>query len=181
MVSTDLRQRFVDTRARWTDIQGHLDYLAEAVIDVDARAVLELGVREGVSTIALLYGLLVTGGHLWSVDTDEHQLVGTYPHWTFLVADDRSPTARAATPLALDLLFIDTSHEYDHTLTELRTYAPRVRPGGRVLLHDTDWDAREGGLPEPYPVRRALDAYCAETDQTWVNREGSYGLGVIQR
>jgi predicted O-methyltransferase YrrM len=181
VVNPELAQRFFDARSRWTDIQDHLDYLARSVVEVEAHTVLELGVREGISTLAFLYGLTFTDGHLWSVDVDEHQAVGSYPHWTFLVADDRSFTARAGTPLYLDLLFIDTSHEYEHTLWELRAYAPRVRPGGRVLLHDTDWDAREGGLPEPYPVRRALDAYCAETGASWSNREGSYGMGVIER
>src|SRR5690348_17788993 len=49
-----------------------------------------------------------------------------------------------------DVFFLDTSHEYDHTLAELRAYMPRVAPGGVALFHDTniigwpgyDWDSK---------------------------------------
>jgi cephalosporin hydroxylase len=39
-------------------------------------------------------------------------------------------------PASIDLLFIDTSHLYDHTMAELKRYAPRVRPGGWIVFHD---------------------------------------------
>ena len=63
--------------------------------------------------------------------------------WSFLAADDMSDEAAAWLPGELDILFIDSSHLYDHTLAELRKYVPRVRPGGLVLCHDTwlRWDA----------------------------------------
>jgi predicted ThiF/HesA family dinucleotide-utilizing enzyme len=86
----------------------------------------------------------------------------------------------------VDLLFIDTSHYYEHTLQELRTYVPRVRPGGTVLMHDTELTreqitAYEGrALDGPgIPVAQALDDYCAETGLTWTNTAGCFGLGRI--
>jgi hypothetical protein len=100
------------------------------------------------------------------------------PYWRLRVGDDMAPETRAWAPAELDVLFIDTSHHYEHTLAELRTYAPRVKPGGVILLHDTE--VINAGLDDPYPVTRALNAYCAAAGLTWENRQGCYGLGVLE-
>ena len=50
---------------------------------------------------------------------------------------------------AVDLLFIDSSHEYEQTLAEFHAWEPVVRPGGQVAFHD--YPGWEG-------VRRAVDA-----------------------
>ena len=50
--------------------------------------VLELGVRAGVSTAALLAGVSDHGGHVWSVDRDDCAPVfAGHPHWTFIQGD----------------------------------------------------------------------------------------------
>ena len=103
------------------------------------------------------------------------------------------PAVQAQFPAEVDVFFLDTSHEYEHTLAELRAYMPRVAPGGVALFHDTNLFGWADGLPaaiwaggappagENYPeVRRALDEYCAETGLSWENRPGVYGLGVIR-
>src|SRR5262249_32923697 len=105
----------------------------------------------------------------------------------FLIADDTSAKAQDWLPAECDVLFIDTDHSYDHTLAELRTYMPRVRPGGIVLLHDTEWEQTGASpdecrqLDEPGgSVTAALDAWAEETGMAWENRPGSYGLGIIR-
>jgi predicted O-methyltransferase YrrM len=40
-------------------------------------------------------------------------------------------------PTKIDLLFIDTSHEYKDTLDEITAYLPRLVPGGMIALHDS--------------------------------------------
>ena len=85
-------------------------------------------------------------------------------------------------PPQVDILFIDTSHEYEHTLAELYAYMPRVSNGGVALFHDTNlmgWPGYEwkGTVP---PVQEALDVYCAATGKHWENLPGNYGLGVIR-
>ena len=83
----------------------------------------------------------------------------------------------AGLPAIADVVFIDTAHTYDHTLAELRAYAPRAP---LVLLHDTQFvNGADAGTPTG-PVARALDDYCAEAGLTWVNRPGSYGMGCIR-
>lgn len=164
-----------DYRARCaedSDISLHLPFLYDSA---QGATVIELGVRTGNSTAAFL----AAGAEVWSVDTGEPQVPGEWrgnPRWHFLLGDDLHPSVRAALPARCDVLFIDTSHTYEHTLAELRAYAPRAR---LVLLHDTQWAGGiDIGTPTG-PVARALDDYCVEAGLRWENRAGSYGLGVI--
>jgi cephalosporin hydroxylase len=122
-----------------SDIQGHLVRLRDLVVELDALVVVELGVRYGKSTVALLAGVEQTAGLVWSCDADRLPLppeVTDHPQWEFVAGDDLAMVAYAPSPV--DLLFIDTSHEYEHTLAELAAYGPLVRRGGAVALHDTD-------------------------------------------
>jgi hypothetical protein len=94
-----------------------------------------------------------------------------------LVGDDLEIARQI--PALIDVLFIDTSHHYQHTLAELRLYGPSART---ILLHDTEL-RRPLKLPagDPlYPVRAAIEAWCAETGRPREYRAGCYGLGVIR-
>jgi predicted O-methyltransferase YrrM len=139
--------------------------------------VIELGVRAGNSTCALLAGMEHGGGRLWSVDIAPPQVsdvIAGCPWWNFLQADDLGTKAREFCPAAADLLFIDTSHNYLDTVAELTAYAPRVRPGGVVLVHDTH-------NPADWPdVPRALDDWCSGSGLDWYGHQAWPGLGVIE-
>ena len=63
------------------------------------------------------------------------------------------------------------------TLAELRAYVPKVRPGGVVLMHDTDTPGTDIAWPD---VPRALDDFCEEAGLSWLNHRGWNGLGVIE-
>lgn len=162
-----------------SDIYLHLPYFVQTVDEVRARNVLELGTRTGVSTIAWLYALDQIG-HLTSVDLDPAPPIGEHDHWTFVQADDMDYVDQVADG-SVDVLFIDTSHLYEHTLAELRAYLPKVRSGGRVLLHDTMLRRPEGSPPRPlFPVRTALNEFCTETGLSWDEHRYSWGLGIIE-
>lgn len=138
--------------------------------------IIELGVRSGNSTSAFLNGIEHGGGELWSVDIAEPEIPAEWrdiPAWHLLVADDTTPEAVAFCPDGVDVLLIDTSHYYEHTMAELRAYVPKVRPGGIVLMHDTN--------PEEWPdVSRALTDYCREAGLEWYDHQWWHGLGVIE-
>lgn len=162
------REQYAYWLTHWSDVQTHLPTLYE-----HARGnVLELGVRAGVSTAALLAGVSDHGGHVWSVDRDDcGPVFGNHPHWTFIQADSLEAEG---VPETLDCLWIDTEHTETRTIAELRLWGARVKPSGVILLHDTD----DGST---YPgVRNAIELYCAETGRTPEYHEGSYGLGVIR-
>jgi len=144
--------------------------------------IIELGTRSGMSTCAFLAGITRsrTGGELWSVDIQQPQVPRAwrdYAFWHLLVADDRSPEAVAFCPDNADVLFLDTSHLYEPTLTELRLYMPKVRHGGIALFHDSDTPGTGPAWPD---VPRVLDDYCAEAGLSWYNHRGWNGLGVIE-
>lgn len=140
-----------------------------------AQKVIELGVRSGGSTCALLAALEKSGGELWSADINVPQVPLWWhelPFWHLYVGDDTDPAVVQFCPDNVDLLFIDTSHYYDHTVAELNLYVPKVRPGGTVLLHDTG-----PGWPD---VARALNDWCPQAGLAWYDHPGWPGLGVIE-
>jgi hypothetical protein len=154
----------------FSDIQRHLPRLRR-----EARgAVLELGVRGGNSTAALLAGVEDRGGTVWSVDVDPvcAQVFAGHPQWRFACADSRDVDAVLAVglPDQLDLLFIDTLHEYDQVTSELELWAPRVRAGGRILLHDAE--VAPG-------VWRGVADYSRANQLPYRLVHGSNGLGVV--
>lgn len=160
-----------------SDIYLHMDRIRELVIAQDAKTVVELGIRFGMSAVAWLAGVEATGGHLWAVDLDEAPEHVSAPEWctvhrgfstapeivTAIVDAAREEHGAEA---GLDLVFIDTNHDVDLTHDELETWAPHVRVGGIIAMHD-------GGVPyfphhdeqdwlgpqPPFPVRVAIERF----------------------
>lgn len=167
-----------------SDIRGHLEFLHETAAAYDAPVIVELGVRAGYSTSALLAAAHRKAGMLWSVDIGDIYVPPAWhddERWRFRRGDDLDPQVQRLLPKGIDVLFIDTSHDYSHTLAELRTYAPRIWRDGVILLHDTHWDTGNTELVTPTgPVACAIIDYCDETGLEWEDRPGSYGLGVIR-
>jgi predicted O-methyltransferase YrrM len=184
-----LRAAYLDRLSRWSDIQEYMPFLHEQARSRPRCRVLELGARRANSTLAFLAGAAESGGHVWSCDIEDVRRYpdgigpfGRSPRWTFVHGDDLDPDVQGNLPAEVDVLFIDTSHEYAATVGECRAFFPRVAPGGIALFHDTklmgwpgyEWD---GDFP---PVWQALDDYCAEAGLTWENLAGKYGMGVIR-
>lgn len=177
----NLGERFAAACTEPSDIRLHVPRLARIVRERNAQHVIELGTRGGVSTVAFLAGLSYTGGALTSCDLDERpDFGGDVPRWAFVRGNDLDPDVLAQMSPA-DIVFIDTSHLYEQTLAELRAYRPMLRPNSIFILHDTE-------LPHPagederiaFPVRKAIERYCAEERLEWCNWSGSHGLGMIE-
>jgi len=116
------------------DIVDHLDFLTRVCLLVEAEVILELGTRTGHSTRAFLKAAEILNAKVISVDIDDcTPFVKPNKHWTFHQMNDLD--FEIDTPV--DVLFIDTSHKYNHTLRELEKFAPKVRQNGVILLHDT--------------------------------------------
>lgn len=173
------------SRVEGSDIAAHFPRFFQIVAACRPRTILELGVRNGDSTVAWLMALAhVSSGELWSVDIAPCPLP-QFAGWRFILGDDLDPAVSAQLPASIDVLFIDTSHAYEHTLSELALYGPRVRRGGFIVCHDTENEhPEEHGEPippqEPFPVKRALDEWCAQHGQHWTNDPQSWGLGVVE-
>jgi hypothetical protein len=163
------QERYPQVAAAPSDIQRHLSQLRR-----EARGtVLELGVRGGSSTVALLAGLEERGGVLWSVDVDPASaaVFPDHPQWRFVLADSRDERSvvDAGLPDELDVVFIDTIHTYEQVRDELEVWGDRVVEGGVILFHDTD------SYP---PIRRAISEWCKSRSVPFEFKGGSNGLGV---
>jgi len=77
-------------------------------------------------------------------------------------------------------VFIDTEHSYEQTLAELNVYSWYVRPGGKIVLHDTEL-LKPFGLRHqpPYPVKKAVEDFCREEVLPWKNYPNNNGLAII--
>lgn len=180
MNTSTLGAMYAERCATPSDVYLHLPRFHELVVSMGAQHVIELGTRTGVSTVAFLYALEQTGGRLTSVDIDEQPNIGCWPHWTFVQSDDLAPDLFAALEPA-DIVFIDTSHHYDQTVAELNLYQWGVKPGGVILLHDTELERPEGApLWPPYPVKRAATEFCEQNGYTFTNNPACWGLGEIR-
>lgn len=95
-----------------------------------------------------------------------------------------------------DLIFLDSSHAYAHTLEELDLWYPLLVLGGLILLHDVSEFATEYDATGQGGVRRALDEWGERNDADIIsiNRTGTAsrtmrdlvyqdgcGLGIIQK
>jgi predicted O-methyltransferase YrrM len=188
-IVTTVRDAYLDRLSRWSDIREYLAFLYEQARTRPGCRVLELGSRRGNSTLAFLAAAEESGGHVWSCDIEDVRRYpdgigpfGRSPQWTFTCGDDLDPDVQAKLPAGVDVLFVDTSHEYAATVEECRAYVPRVAPGGIALFHDTKltgWPGYEWDGDTP-PVRQALDDYCAEAGLSWEELPGRYGLGIIR-
>lgn len=179
---------------RRSDIYQHLATLKKLVETTAKRTkapvtVIELGVRSGVSTVAWLAGLEETRakGRVWAVDVKEapqkirdHQLV------TFVQGEDTDPAVLAKLPSHADIVFVDSDHTYELTQAEIETYAPRVKPGGSLVFHDTALPRFPHHKSEQplFPVRTAVtewtEAMSAEGREHKVDeRTVNNGLMIV--
>lgn len=155
----------------YSDIAEHIQFMEDTCVSIGAQNILELGVRTGNSTRALLQAADKTNGRVTSIDTHDCSWVGQdNPRWAFIKMDDLEYNV----PRALDLLFIDTEHTYDQCLAELNKFALWVRIGGVILLHDT--------ISCP-PVLRAIEQYQQDNPGkfSFENRTNNNGMGVLRR
>jgi predicted O-methyltransferase YrrM len=133
-----------------SDIHDHLGTLFMEAVAARPRLIVELGTRGGVSTRALLAGAAVTGAQMLSVDINDCSGADLpeklRQRWKFIRSDDVSfagePFAafcqERGLPPQAEVIFIDTSHEFEHTRAELQAWIPRLAPSGLMMFHDTN-------------------------------------------
>lgn len=168
---TPAQQAYAHYCAQPSDIQHHLPLLfAHAHGDV-----LELGTRSGVSTAAFLAGVELRGGHVTSVDIDPRsaQVAAGHPRWTFRQGDTTAAGFEATFGnCEYDTILIDTLHFREHVARELALWSHRVKPGGVILIHDT----------ETFPgVRVAAEDFCARVGWPVTFVLPCNGMAVIER
>lgn len=166
---------------RVTDIHEHLVTLHQLVTSIAAKTVIELGVNTGESTVALLEAVEATGGQLYSVDIQllpatkvMLESYGLTSRWNFTLQDDLEYVKTWPAERKADLIFIDTSHSFDHTTKEIAVYEPILRPGGIMVFHDTV-SYYEGVYK---PIKKFLKAHPGWGME---NKTNCNGLGILRK
>lgn len=137
----------IRTRAaiKKTDISDHLETLFLESLDISPKLIVELGVGDGESTFVLERVARLWGSTLVSVDIEDCRDVSSYRKRIFIRQDDISFAGafedwckeKVLVP-RIDILFIDTSHLYDHTVAEIRSWFPFLSARAKVFFHDTN-------------------------------------------
>lgn len=126
-------------------IGEHLPALFAEAVSACPKLIVELGVEHGHSTQILLAAANLTKARLLSVDINDCSRVSDDPGWIFVQSDDVAFAAQFADfarqrglPAQIDVLFIDTSHEFEHTQQEIQKWFAYLAPQGTALFHDTN-------------------------------------------
>ena len=106
------------------------------------RVILEIGIRNGISTNAFLYGIRDRGHknlYLYSVDIDDCVDVikdnDLKKYWRFIKGDSKEVLWNKE----IDILLIDGDHSYEGIKADYEKYEPFVKENGLILIHDVLW------------------------------------------
>jgi len=118
---------------------SHLITCFSIVISLQAKKILELGVRSGNTTLAFLSAAKQTVGLVESVDlnpTDFKCPEELKSSWKFHQSDSIEFLENIPEGLIYNLVFVDDWHSYEHVAKELELLTPHVNRSSIILLHD---------------------------------------------
>ncbi len=119
-----------------SDISEHLLRIYDTVITKSPKIIIELGVRTGRSTFVLSRAAQDVGATLTSVDIKDCSKYCNWDKWKFVKMSDLDFADMLKD--IIDILFIDTSHAFKHTINELKKYLPKMNKEGIIIIHDTN-------------------------------------------
>lgn len=187
---------FLFPAGQWVDIQPHLPVLYTLArwctgtrygVPMATRPplCLEIGVRQGVSTVALLLAMRRNGGKLISLDIDPVEpavaagiidAAGLTAFWDFhLIHSDAFYQTFTG---ELDFLWVDGDHHAPQPSLDFAHYAPLVREGGMIAMHDyfvEEHRSDAGGVAQCVEAARASGQYEVCT-LPW-----AYGLTIMRK
>lgn len=166
----------------WNSESSVSSFLGELAFRQRAQTVVELGCYVGWTSAHLALGLRAAGdrGRLWCVDTERRFLDAAAENLrrhdlarrvSFVEGFSLDASVLSALPGSIDLMFIDTSHEYRPTLAEIEAYLPRLAPGGLIALHDSI--SQDG-------VRRAILDRWSDFETLTFATEAGNGVTVLR-
>lgn len=121
------------------DSSQHLITLFSLVISTKSKNVLELGVRNGDTTIPLLHALSYTNGKLTSVDISENFNLRNEiknENWSYIISDAIDFVKNIENGILYDLILIDDWHDGDHLYNEIIYLEKHINPSTVILIHD---------------------------------------------
>lgn len=169
-----LLERFRRVCAEPSDINEHLGTLYG--LARQCVCVTEFGVREGVSTTALLAAqpAILECYDIAPIDVASFHDMRGWTCFRFIEADSREVTIGHT-----DMLHIDTVHAYSCLSVELRLHAPKVRR--YIAMHDTETFG-ERGDDDGEGMRKAIEELIAAGKwRMLMHFPHNNGMTVLQR
>ena len=169
-----------------------LKIIKEYIKNIDKPFILELGVREGVSTKMFLEVCDQNYGNLISVDILDCSKVSNNPRWKFIhTSDDNFELINKLLNQKIDILFIDSLHEPNHVRKVFYNYFNFVKINGLIFIDDVVWlpyveEARKDNEfvenINRLTFNKILEIYNANNENMTldINFAGS-GLGIIKK
>jgi predicted O-methyltransferase YrrM len=118
------------------DSDGHLLTLFSIAVSSKAKTIVELGVRNGDTTLPLFEAAKLNNGMLYSVDINSVNFVYDYNYWKFIKMDAIEFLSTWDNSVNIDFIYIDDFHSYDHVKKELEILDTIVSPSSIILIHD---------------------------------------------
>ena len=121
------------------DSDRHLMSLFGIALGSKAKTIIELGVRNGDTTLPLSLAAKHNNGHVYSVDINDtnyrlpNDLQGNQ---TFIKSDAIEFLEKWDSNIDIDLIYIDDWHSYEHVKKELEILDSKISPSTIILLHD---------------------------------------------
>jgi predicted O-methyltransferase YrrM len=130
------------------------EFLYKSARDLASGSVIaEIGSYLGASACFLASGGWGRVSRVYCIDTWENDAMSEGPRKTFDdFLENISMFKNVMVPLKgksievvkllggpVDLLFLDGDHSYEAVVTDLKTYLPKVKAGGLLILHDWGW------------------------------------------
>jgi cephalosporin hydroxylase len=172
---------------RKTDISDHLAMLFTESLNIESKLIVELGVGDGESTFVLERVANLWGAKLVSVDIDDRAEVSSFKDRIFVQLDDISFAAefpdwcrRRGFEPVINILFVDTSHLYDHTVAEIRSWFPYLASRCKVFFHDTNMSEvfvrKDGSTGKGWDNQRGVIRAIEEHMDTTFNEKVDFAL-----
>jgi predicted O-methyltransferase YrrM len=177
--------------------RSEIRMLLERLAALQPRALVEIGTARG-GTLFLLTRVAADDATIVSVDLPGGEFGGGYARRRTLLyrqfarqhqrlrlirGDSAAPSTvarvQATVGGAIDFLFIDGDHRYDGVRRDFESYAPLVRPGGLIAIHDIVPGPVElvGDVPRFWREIRSSESQ--EIVDGW--DQGGYGIGLLRR
>lgn len=171
------------------DINEHLVKMMNTIVERQAKVVVELGVRGGVSSQAFIAGVAQTGGFVTSYDINPLKRANgpsntTLPerlgspnqvkeYWKFMVGSSLK-VYKDWEERSIDVLFIDTDHTKEQIYEELNLWCKKVKENGLIMIHDVT-------LPN-VTLRQGLIEFL-EGNEDYIYDEDTHnnGMGFLKR
>ena len=121
------------------DTDCHLITLFGLVLNLRAKRILELGVRDGNTTLPLLCGAFYTKGEVDSVDLNKTKFQcpeELESYWNFYQGNAIEYLENLPEEFVYDIVFLDDWHSCEHVTRELELLTSHVDKSSIILLHD---------------------------------------------